>query len=109
MTPVATPGGNTNERDAPISFSSWEDIATRLKSVPYFTTPKPPASGVNAFFPFTRHHFVELRSDPRLAGVVHPFHGTLESVLQCTYLMQKYIAEETMEVVRFAISLPKST
>ena len=81
----------------------------RLKSVPYFTTPKPPTSGVNAFFPFTRHHFVELRSDPRLAGVVHPFHDTLESALQCTYLMQKYIAEETTEMVRFAISFPKST
>ena len=109
MTPLATPGGNTNERDAPISPSSWEDIVMRLKSVPCFTTPKLPASGVNAFFPFTCHHFVELRSDPRLAGVVHPFHGTLESIFQCTYPMQKYIAEETTEVVRFVLSLPKST
>lgn len=80
-----------------------------MKSVPCFTVLEPSALGVNAFFSMTRRHFVKLRDDPRLASVVRPFHGTPESVLRCTYPMQKYTAKETVEVVRFALSLPKST
>lgn len=106
---AATLGGDINEKDASISPPSWEEIATLLKTIPCFTTPKPPTSGVNVLFPLTRHHFVELPYDLILVGVVHPFHGTPDSVLRCTYLMQKYIIEETTEVVRFASFLLKFT
>lgn len=106
---AATLGGDINEKDTPINPPSWEEIATLLKTILCFTTPKPPASGVNALFPLTRRHFVELPDDLILVSVVHPFHGTPDSVLRCTYLMQKYIIEETMEVVRFASFLLKFT
>ena len=108
-TSPATLGGNANERDSPVNPSSWENIATLLKSVPCFTTPDSPASGVNAFFLMTRRHFVELCGNLHLAGVVRPSHGTPESVLRCTYPMQKYTAEETTKVVRFAPSFPQTT
>ena len=42
-----------------------------------------------------------------LSSVVHPSHGTLESVLWCTHQMQKYTTEETVEVVKFTFSLHK--
>lgn len=106
---AATLGGDINEKDTPINPPSWEEIATLLKTILCFTTPKPPASGVNALFPLTRRHFVELPDDLILVSVVHPFHDTPDSVLRCTYLMQKYIIEETMEVVRFASFLLKFT
>ena len=108
-TDAITLGGNANERDAPISSLDWEEIGALLKVVPCFIAPEPPVSSVNAFFPLTRHHFVKLFGDPCLAGVVRPSHGTLESALQCTYPMQKYTAEETSEMVRFAPFLPKFT
>lgn len=108
-TPTTTLGDNANERDASGISLSWEDITALLKTIPYFTMPKPPTSSVNAFFPFTHYHFVELRENPRLASVVCPSHDTLESALWCTYPMLKYTTEETMKVVRLAPSLPKST
>ncbi|KAL6325256.1 hypothetical protein AAG906_023101 [Vitis piasezkii] len=70
-----------------------------VQSIPCFTTLEPSALGLNAFFSMTRHRFVKLRDDPRLASVVRLFHGTPESVLRCTYPMQKYTAKETTEVV----------
>lgn len=106
---AATLGGDINEKDVSISPPSWEEIATLLKTIPCFTTPKPPASGVNVLFPLTRRHFVELPDDLIVVGVVHPFHGTPDFVLRCTYLMQKYIIEEMTEVVRFASFFLKFT
>lgn len=86
-TSVATPSGNANERDALVIPSSWDDIAVLLKMVPCFTVLEPSISGVNAFFPFTRRHFVELPGDPCLTSVVRPSYGTPKSILQCTYSM----------------------
>ena len=56
--PTATPGGNAKEKDTLVIPSSWEEIAVLLKAVPCFTVPQPPTSGVEKFFPFSHHHFV---------------------------------------------------
>lgn len=101
-TPTITPGGDINEKDVPISFPSWKEIAALLKKVPCFTIPEPPAPSIDAIFSLTCHHFVDLLGDSRISGMVHLPHGTPESVLQCTYLTQKYTIKETVEVVRFA-------
>lgn len=106
---ATTSGGNANEKEALISHSSWEDIATLFKSVLCFTAPEPSTSGINALFPLIGRHFTKLPSYHHLAGVVRPSHGTPESALQCTNPMLKYIVKETTEVVGFALSLPKST
>lgn len=68
-TSVATPGGNANERDVPVSLSSWEDITALFKSIHCFTVPEPSTPSVNVFFPLTQCHFVELSNDPCLVGV----------------------------------------
>lgn len=101
---AGTPGGNANKKGASDTPSSWEDIAALLKRVPCFTAPKPPTSGVEEFFPFSHRHFVDLRGDPYMAGVVRPSHVTPDSAHQGTYSMLKYTTEETTKVVGFTPS-----
>ena len=75
-TPTATPGGDINEKDTLISSPSREEIAVLLKKVSCFITPKPPALGIDALFPLTHRHFVDLLGDPRISGVVFLPYGT---------------------------------
>lgn len=105
--PTTTPSGNAKEKDTSIIPSSWEEIAVLLKAVPCFTIPEPPTSGVEKFFPFSHHHFVNLGGNPRMAGVVQPSHVTLNFALRCTYPLLKYTVEENTEVVGFGHFLPK--
>lgn len=100
--PTATPGGNASERAALVSPSSWEKTAALLRSVPYFTTPEPPAPGVEAFYHFFQRHFVELRGEPYLVGVVHPSRITPEFALRCTHPLLKYTTEEMAKIVRLS-------
>ncbi|RVW34412.1 hypothetical protein CK203_092159 [Vitis vinifera] len=69
QTPTATPGGDINEKDTLISSPSREEIAVLLKKVSCFITPKPPTLGIDALFPLTHRHFVDLLGDPRISGV----------------------------------------
>lgn len=103
---AATSGGNAKEKDNLAIPSSWEEIAALLKAVPCFTAPKLPTFGVEEFFPFSHHHFINLGGDPPMAGVIRPSHVTPDSALRCTYPLLKYIAEETTEVVRFISLMP---
>lgn len=105
--PTATPGGNAKEKNAPAIPSNWEEITVLLKTVPCFTLPESPASSVEEFFPFSHHHFVNLRDNPRLGRVVRPSHVTPDSALWCTYLLLKYTAEKTSKVVGFIPLLSK--
>ena len=105
--PAATSGGNVKEKDILTIPSIWEDIGALLKTVPCFTTSEPPASGVEEFFSFSHRHFIDLRGDPRIAGVVRLSHVPLDSTLRYTYPLLKYTAEETAEVVGFTLFLPK--
>lgn len=104
-----TLGGDINEKDAPISSPSRDEIKVLLRKVPCFTTPKPPVPGIDAFFPLTRRHFVNLPGNPPIIVVPRLPHGTSEFVLQCINPTQQYIVEKMAEVVRFASFLSKST
>ena len=104
--PTATLGGNAKEKDVSATPSRWEEIAALLRAVPCFTASEPPASGVDEFFLFSHHHFINLRGNPRIAGMVRPSHVTLESTPQCTYPLLKYTTEEMAKVVGFTPFCP---
>ena len=70
---------------------------------------EPPAPGLDALFPLTHLHFVNLPGDPPITVMSRLPHGTLKSVLRCIDLMQQYTIEETAEVVKFTLFLPKYT
>lgn len=106
---TATLGGEVNERDTSINPPSWEKIVALLKKVPCFTAPELPVPSLDALFPLTHRHFVNLPGDPPITVVSHLSHGTPESVLRCIHPMQKYTAKEMIEVVRFDPFLPKFT
>lgn len=80
-TSIGTLGGDVIKKGALNSPSNWEDIATLLKRVLCFTAPKPLASGVEEFVPFSHSHFIDLLDDPHVAGIVRPSHVTSESTL----------------------------
>lgn len=105
--PTAAAGGKGKEKDAPTIPLSWEKLAVLLKIFPCFTTPGPPTSGVEEFFPFSQHHFVNLDGIPRLNGMVQPSHVVLDFSLWCTYPPLKYTVEETTKMVGFISFLPK--
>lgn len=97
-----TPGDNLANKDALVSSiaPSWEEIATLLKQVSYFTMPEPPSTSTDDFFPLTRRFCVNMLDDPPVA-VAHRFlHDTPKSVLLYIQLMQEYIAVKMAEVVR---------
>lgn len=100
-TSTGTLGGDAIKKGALDSPSNWEDIATLLKRVLCFTTPKPLALGVEEFFPFSHRHFIDLLDDTHVAGVVQSSHVTSESALRCTHPLLTYIAKKTVEVVGF--------
>ena len=75
-----------------------------LKVISCFIAPKPPASDLEEFFPFSHRHFVNLGGNPRMAGMVQQSHVTPDSAL---YPLLKYIVEETTEVVGFIPLFPK--
>lgn len=104
-----TLGGDINEKGIPISFPIWEEINALLRKVPCFSTPEPPALAIDAFFPLTCHHFVNLSGDPPITVVPRLPHDTPEFVLQCINMMQQYTAEGKAKVVRFAHFLSKFT
>lgn len=107
-TPIAhTLGGDINEKDAPISSPNWEEIAALLRKVPCFIAPEPPVPGIDALFPLTHRHFVNLPGDPPITIVSRLPHNTPKSVLRCIHPMEQYTTEEMAKVVRFAPSLPK--
>lgn len=88
-TPVGLPPGNDiNDKDAPISSPNWEEMAALLRQVPCFTTPKPPVTSIDFFFPLTRQYFVNLPGDLLIIVVPHLPHGTPKSVLWCIHPMQ---------------------
>lgn len=98
---TGTLGGDAIKKGALDSPSNWEDIAMLLKRVLCFTAPKPLASGMEEFFPFSNRRFIDLLDDPHVAGVVRPSHVTSEFALRCTHPLLTYIAKETVEVVGF--------
>ena len=109
-TPVSLPPGNDiNDKDAPISFPNQEEMTALLRQVPCFTTPEPPVTSIDFFFPLTRQYFVNLPGDLLIIVVPRLPHGTPKSVLWCIHPMQQYTIIEMMKVVRFASSLLKFT
>ena len=71
--------------------------------------PKPPVPGIDALFPLTHRHFVNLLGHPPITVVPHLPYGTPKFVLQCINPTQQYIVEKMAEVVRFASFLSKFT
>lgn len=106
-TSTGTLGGDAIKKGALDNPSNWEDIVTLLKRVLCFIVPKPLASSIEEFFPFSYHHFIDLLDDPHVAGVVRPSHVTSEFVLRCTHPLLTYIDKETVEVVGFTHFSPK--
>ena len=62
-----TLGDDNNDKDVPVSSPtpSWEEIATLLKQVPYFTAPEPLSTSMDDFFSLTHRFCVDMSSDPR--------------------------------------------
>ena len=101
---TATLGGNATKKDTTNIPSRQEKIVVLLKVISCFIAPKPPASDLEEFFPFSHRHFVNLGGNPRMAGMVQQSHVTPDSAL---YPLLKYIVEETTEVVGFIPLFPK--